>query len=126
MSNDSVGGEPTLELIDSTITNLDTAAPIFYVTNAKATIYIENSTLNNDSGNGQFLSTLTTRWTSTDETAIFYLISETLGSQSVNLANSSTSVLTTYLYSSSVTWSNSGSGTLNASTSLSAAPTLPY
>jgi len=126
MSNDSVGGEPTLELIDSTITNLDTAAPIFYVTNAKATIYIENSTLNNDSGNGQFLSTLTTRWTSTDETAIFYLLNETLGNQSVNLANSSTSILTTYLYSSSVTWSNSGSGTLNASTSLSAAPTLPY
>jgi len=126
MSNDSVGGEPTLELIDSTITNLDTAAPMFYVTNAKATIYIENSTLNNDSGNGQFLSTLTTRWTSTDETAIFYLLNETLGNQSVNLANSSTSILTTYLYSSSVTWSNSGSGTLNASTSLSAAPTLPY
>jgi hypothetical protein len=102
------------------------AAPMFYVTNAKATIYLKDSTFNNDAGNGQFLSTVTTRWTSTDETAIFYLINETLGAQKVNLANASTSVLTTNLYSSSVTWTNSGSGTLNASTTLSSAPTLPY
>ena len=126
MSNDSVGGEPTLEVISSTITNLDSAAPMFYVTNAKATIYLQDSTFDNDGGNGQFLSTLTTRWTSTDETVIFYLANETLGAQSVNLANASTSVLSTNLYSSSVTWTNTGSGTLNASTSLSAAPTLPY
>src|SRR5574344_1705470 len=126
MSNDSVGGEPILEVISSTITNLDSAAPMFYVTNAKDTIYLKDSTFTNDAGNGQFLSTVTTRWTSTDETAIFYLINETLGSQKVNLANASTSVLTTNLYSSSVTWTNSGSGTLNASTTLSSAPTLPY
>ena len=126
MSNDSVGGEPTLEVLSSTITNLDSAAPVFYVTNAKATIYLKDSTFNNDAGNGQFLSTVTTRWTSTDETAIFYLINETLGAQTVNLANASTSVLTTNLYNSSVSWTNSGSGTLNASTTLSSAPTLPY
>src|SRR5574344_2583771 len=89
MSNDSVGGEPTLEVISSTITNLDSAAPMFYVTNAKATIYLQDSTFDNDGGNGQFLSTLTTRWTSTDETVIFYLANETLGAQSVNLANRS-------------------------------------
>src|SRR5574344_1438133 len=126
MSNDSVGGEPTLEVISSTITNLDSAAPMFYVTNAKATIYLKDSTFTNDAGNGQFLSTVTTRWTSTDETAIFYLINETLGSQSVNLANSSTSILKSNLYSSSVTWNNVGSGTVNAATTLTSEPTLPY
>lgn len=126
MSNDSVGGEPTLELIDSALTNADSAAPFFYVTNAKATIYVENTTFDNTAGNGQFLSTLTTRWTSTNETVIFYLISESLGAQTVNLANSSTSKLTANCYNSDVTWTNSGSGTLNANVTLSAAPSLPY
>jgi hypothetical protein len=126
MSNDSVGGEPTLEIVSSTITNLDSAAPFFYVTNALATIYIVSSTLNNDAGNGQFLSTLTTRWTSTDETAVFYLNDMTLGSQSVNLANASTSVLKTNAYSSSVSWNNVGNGSVNATTTLTSAPTLPY
>lgn len=126
MSNDSVGGEPYLELVDSTIINLDGSSPMFYVTNAKATVYIDNVTFNNDAGNGQFLNTTTTRWTSTDETLILYLINETLGSQSVVLANSSTSILTTYLYNSSVTWSKSGSGTLNSNKALTSEPSLPY
>jgi hypothetical protein len=126
MSNDSVGGEPTLEVISSTITNLDSAAPMFYITNAKATVYLKDSTFTNDGGNGQFLSTLTTRWTSTDETGVFYLINETLGAQNVNLANASTSVLQTNLYSSSVSWTNVGSGSVATATTLTTAPTLPY
>jgi hypothetical protein len=126
MSNDSVGGEPVLELINSTITNLDSSAPMFYITNATATIYIDNSTLNNDSGNGTFLSTLTTKWTSTAENATFYLIDQALGAQSLYLANSTTSVVNTNLYNASVTWTNTGSGTINDATTLTAEPTLPY
>lgn len=126
MSNDSVGGEPILEIIDSTILNSDENAPMFYVTNAKATIYLEGATLDNDSGNGQFLSTLTTRWTSTNETVIFFLIGETLGDQTVNLANASTSILKTNAYQSSVTWTNVGKGSLTSTTALSSSPTLPY
>lgn len=126
MSNDSVGGKPVLELIDTTVTNNDSSSPFFYVSNASATIYLDSSTLDNDGGNGEFLDTLTTRWTSTDETATFYLIDETLGTQKVNLAQSSTSVLNCNLYNSSVTWNNTGSGTVNGSTTLTAAPTLPY
>jgi hypothetical protein len=126
MSNDSVGGKPVVELIDTTITNLDSAAPMFYITNADATIYLSGTTFDNTAGNGEFLDTTTTRWTSTDETAEFHIKALTLGTLKVNLANSSTSVLKTTLYdSASVTWNNSGSGKVNTSTTGSSW-TLPY
>lgn len=121
MSNDSVGGEPVVEIINSTITNLDGSAPMFYVTNVGATVYLENAALNNEGGNGEFLDTATTRWTSTNETVYLYLNGVALGEQTVNLANSSTSALHTYLYGDSgVTWTNIGSGSLEANETISA------
>lgn len=125
MSNDSVGGEPIVEIINSTITNSDSSSPMFYVTNALATVYLDNATLDNTSGNGEFLDTTTTRWTSTNETFKIYLISETLGNQTINLANSSTSKLYSYSYESSVSWTNTGSGSIKENTTLSSAPSLP-
>lgn len=126
MSNDAVGGEPTVEIINSTVINLDSSAPMFYVTNAGATVYLENATLDNAGGNGEFIDTTTTRWTSTNEKIYLYINGVSLGSLTVNLANSSTSALYTYLYGgSSVTWTNSGSGTLGTNETVTAWK-LPY
>ncbi len=127
MSHDAIGGEPVLELINSDITNLDTSSPMVYVTNAKATIYFSGVNFyDGDVANNKFLDTSTTKWTSTNETIVLYLSYSDIPSMNELVLANTTSNFSAYLYDSDVTWSKTGSGTLNENVELPEEPILPY